>query len=209
MARTASSAEASRATSPSRAGAPGSNAAWLARARPSSEAPRPARSAASEAARSAASREGPENRRSWAGSGRRRAARWGPWYSSTVTWALVPPKPKADSPARRGWSAPEIHGRATVLGCTGQPSAASASLGAPTLIVGGSTPWRSAVTTLRSDTAPAEVLGCPMSDFTEPSAARRVRPGPPNTRVIERTSVASPSSVPVPWASISPTVSGP
>ena len=39
----------------------------------------------------------------------------GPAYSSRTAWALMPPKPKALMPARRGWSAPCTHGRGLVL----------------------------------------------------------------------------------------------
>ncbi len=36
-------------------------------------------------------------------------------YSSRATWKFEPPKPKALTPARRGWSSPRIQGRADVL----------------------------------------------------------------------------------------------
>ena len=38
-----------------------------------------------------------------------------PAYSSIVTWKLVPPNPKLDTAARRGWSGEAIQGRAVVL----------------------------------------------------------------------------------------------
>src|SRR5262249_54349024 len=38
-----------------------------------------------------------------------------PLYSSSTAWKLVPPKPKALTPATRGSGPPWIHGRASVL----------------------------------------------------------------------------------------------
>ena len=37
------------------------------------------------------------------------------WYSSSTQWKLLPPKPRALIPARRGWTALAIHGRVSVL----------------------------------------------------------------------------------------------
>ncbi len=91
----------------------------------------------------------------------------------------------------------------------------SAGLGWSTLIVGGSTLWCRAITALKRPAAPAAALVCPIWDFTVPRAhhwvdvslsapsfaSSKTRERPPN-------SALSPAPVPVPWASMSSTVSG-
>ena len=209
LARTAASAAASRATSASRAGAPASKASWLARARPSIAAPRPARSAASEAAARTAPARGAREQQELRGQRQAAGRAVGAAILLHRDVGVGAAEAEGREPGAAGARPPRSRGGRRCWGGRGSPRRRAPRWGRPTLIVGGRTPWLSAVTTFNSDTAPAEVLGCPIKDFTEPSAARRVRSGPPNTRVMERTSVASPSSVPVPCASISPTVSGP
>ena len=60
-----------------------------------------------------------------------------------------------------------------------------------------------------SPATPAEALVCPIMDFTEPTAHQvPLRPEAEYTSARERISVASPTLVPVPWASTSSMVSG-
>jgi len=82
-------------------------------------------------------------------------------------------------------------------------------LGRLTLMVGGSTLWCSAMTPLNSPAAPAAALVWPTWDLTEPRAhhCRSSRPVSPKERQSPENSAASPALVPVPWASISSTVS--
>ena len=135
----------------------------------------------------------------------------GPTYSSTATWKLLPPKPKLLTPARRGWSPPRIHGRASVPSRNGLLSRSRLGLGRSILMDGGSTPWRSAITALNSPAAPAAAFVWPICDFTEPSEHQpaSLRPLSSNTMRSPPNSAASPALVPVPWASTSSTVSVP
>src|SRR4029079_18002931 len=91
-------------------------------------------------------------------------------YSSRVRWKLLPPKPKLDTEARRGWRLSRIQGRACVLTYSGPLERPSFGFGRSTLIVGGSTLWCSARTALSMPAAPAADLVWPICDFTEPSA---------------------------------------
>ncbi len=60
-----------------------------------------------------------------------------------------------------------------------------------------------------SPAAPAAGIACPIIDFTEPMPMSAPVPPPgPNTSVSEASSVASPATVAVPWASTSPSTPG-
>ena len=130
-------------------------------------------------------------------------------YSSSTAWKFVPPKPKALTPARRGWwpvglePGPRlgVHVERTVGEVAPSGSAGS------TPSVGGSTRWCSASATLISPATPAVALVWPIIDLTEPIAqllARRRRLAEEGASA-PATSAWSPATVPVPWASISPT----
>ena len=73
--------------------------------------------------------------------------------------------------------------------------------------VGGRTPRERHSTVLISDAIPAAHLVCPIWLFTEPSA-QLCTPAPSNTVCIESSSVRSPTTVPVPCASMIPTFAG-
>ena len=129
-------------------------------------------------------------------------------YSSSTAWKFVPPNPNALTPAVRGWSAPWTHGRASVLRYSGPPSRFAFGFGTSTS-VGGSTLWCSANAALMSPASPAAHLLCPIIDFTEPIAHDCGRPpASRNNWPIARASVWSPTTVPVPCASTSPTRAG-
>src|SRR5262249_57498258 len=68
--------------------------------------------------------------------------------SWTAMWKLVPPKPKLDTPARRGRSGALIHGRAWLFRYSGLAERSSRGSGRDTLMVGGSTLWCRASTVL-------------------------------------------------------------
>ena len=98
--------------------------------------------------------------------------------ASSTTWALMPPKPNALTPARRGRRVPRLRapqdaeaGRRRAPGC-----------GSSQCRVGGSTPWWTASAALIRPAAPAAGIAWPIIDFTEPSAARaRRRSAAPKT----------------------------
>ncbi len=90
---------------------------------------------------------------------RRSAARLGPTYSSSATWKLEPPNPKALTPARRGCTlVSRIQGRVSVARWNGELSRSSFGLGLSILRVWGSTRWCSAITALNRPAAPAALL---------------------------------------------------
>ncbi len=75
--------------------------------------------------------------------------------------------------------------------------------------VGGSTRWCRASAALITPATPAAGMVWLIIDLTVPTAQRGCSPArPPNTRASASISVASPTAVPVPWASISPTLRG-
>ena len=78
----------------------------------------------------------------------------------------------SDTAARRGWSLPRIHGRSSVLMKNGVSSIFRFGFGRSTLIVGGITPWWSAIAALNRPALPAAALVWPICDLTEPSAHR-------------------------------------
>ena len=114
--------------------------------------------------------------------------RTGSRCSSTTTWALMPPKPKALTPARRGSSLgrPRLGlGRAAGTRCRpGRDAAPRRAASAA------ATPWCTASTALISPAAPAAGMAWPIIDFTDPSTRRgSVRP----TRRPGRRGAASPA----------------
>ena len=77
------------------------------------------------------------------------------------------------------------------------------------MIVGGKTLWCNAKAALIKLAAPAAALVCPICDLTVPKAiCCFFGLFAPKTLVIEVNSVGSPTIVPVPCASIKPTLAG-
>lgn len=121
----------------------------------------------------------------------------------------MPPKPKALTPAIRR-CAGTAQGRASSSKEKGLVSARQAGLGVSMCRVGGRTPVWTARAALISPASPAAHLVCPSCDFTEPSAqAPGSAPDAVNSSLSTASSVLSPTTVPVPCASIRPTSSGP
>ncbi len=118
----------------------------------------------------------------------------------------MPPKPNAQTAATRRAA---VHGRAASRKRNGLVAGSHAGFGFLRCKVGGRTPWYSASAHLISPAMPAAHLVWPICDFTEPSTqAPAVAPARPNTSVSVASSVRSPTTVPVPWASTSPTSAG-
>jgi hypothetical protein len=126
----------------------------------------------------------------------------------STTWKFVPPKPNALTPASRS-SAGAAHGRASVWNANGLVAGSQAGLGRDRCSVGGRTPVCRASAALITPAIPAAHLVCPICDFTEPSTALPGRaPDSVNSLVSVSSSVRSPTTVPVPCASIMPTSRG-
>ncbi len=127
--------------------------------------------------------------------------------SSSTTWALIPPKPNALTPARRGCG-PRSHGSAALTGRI--RVRARSGCGSWRCSVGGSTPSYTASAALISPAMPEACMVCPSIDFTEPKPIPRppAGPGGPNTWARVSSSAASPTGVPVPCASSSPSAPG-
>ncbi len=126
-------------------------------------------------------------------------------YSSRAMWKLVPPKPKALTPARRG-SGPEwVHSRSSVFTRNGVEAQSTFGLGSWKCRLGGSTLSFRLMTALNMPAAPAAAFRWPMLDLTEP---RAMDPGatPWAAKISSRapSSVASPTRVDVPCASSIP-----
>src|ERR1039457_5991823 len=109
-------------------------------------------------------------------------------YSSTTTWKLVPPKPKAETPQRRGANEGRSHGRALVLTSKGILSNGMAGLSTSQLIDGGRLLWWQANTAGSRPAAPAARGRGPSGDGTEPSAILCVRGGPASSTRAARAS---------------------
>ncbi len=121
----------------------------------------------------------------------------------------MPPKPNELTAARRGVpSARRAQGRVRLFTYSGE-SPKPCGFGAVTLMVGGSTFSCNARASLIRPAAPAAALVCPICDLMLPIAADDV-PAPEDCRKPEsaESSVRSPTAVPVPCASKSPTLSG-
>ncbi|MDQ0932811.1 hypothetical protein QFZ49_002741 [Streptomyces turgidiscabies] len=84
-----------------------------------------------------------------------------------MTWALVPPKPKEETPARRGRST-SGHSRASVSSSTAPASQSTWLDGRSACRVLGSTPWRMASIILMAPPTPAAACEWPMFDLREP-----------------------------------------
>jgi hypothetical protein len=130
-------------------------------------------------------------------------------YSSTTTWKLVPPKPKAETPQRRGANDGRSHGRALVLTSKGILSNGMAGLSTSQLIDGGRILWWQASTALSRPAAPAALLRWPICDLTEPSAILCLM-GVPSMSTLAALSISetSPTRVEVPWPSSKVMVAG-
>ena len=135
--------------------------------------------------------------------GRRRGGAVAPAVASRTTWALMPPKPNALTPARRGRSP---HGAAASI--TRKRVVASSARGCSQCSDGGWTSWCNASAALIKPATPAAGMAWPIIDFTEPSPGAGPLAGPPKNCASAASSTASPVGVAVPWASISPTVAG-
>ncbi|CAM3317915.1 hypothetical protein KIPE111705_01970 [Kibdelosporangium persicum] len=85
-----------------------------------------------------------------------------------ITWLLVPPTPKADTPARRGWPVAG-QGRVSVIRSTVPVDQSTCGLGASTCSVRGTMPFLIASTILITPAIPAAAWVWPMFDFTDPS----------------------------------------
>ncbi len=88
--------------------------------------------------------------------------------SSTMTCALVPLIPNADTPARRTRS-PAGHGIASVSSRTSPADQSTCGEGSSAWSVRGSFWCRSASTILMTPAMPADAWVCPRLDLTEPS----------------------------------------
>ncbi len=129
--------------------------------------------------------------------------------SSSTTWKLVPPKPNALTPPRRMPHGGVGHSRNAVLTLNGERSQSTFGFGSRKLRLGASTFSCRLIAILNMPAVPAAALRCPMFDFTDPSATPCTgAPAAPNTAVRLSSSVASPTRVDVPCASIDETVPG-
>jgi hypothetical protein len=127
---------------------------------------------------------------------------------STTTCALMPPKPMPVTPARSG--APSGHGSALRSTRSAGESPVSTSCGSTVPIEGGSTWLCTAITALIRPATPAAALVWPIIPLIELTAAGGAA-GSASLRaaVSARSSVASPTAVPVAWPSNIGTVSMP
>ena len=118
------------------------------------------------------------------------------FHSSTIRWALLPPKPKALTAARRGVDGSTSHGSGACSMRNGVPSMASS--GCSTGREGGRVPVRIAPSTLSRPATPATVIRWPRFDFNEPMGRSATSPKISAELAI---SMASPTGVPVAWHS--------
>ena len=124
-------------------------------------------------------------------------------YSSMTAWKLVPPNPKALTPAQRTPLSGAGHSRSSVFTRNGMSSQSTFGLGWSKCRLGVSTfSWRLS-TVLNRPAAPAAPLRWPILDLTDPSAIEPfAAPALRNTSVKLASSVASPTRVEVPCASM-------
>ncbi|GAO05525.1 hypothetical protein PSR1_04439 [Anaeromyxobacter sp. PSR-1] len=99
-------------------------------------------------------------------------------YSSTSACTFVPPRPKPETPARRGAPSGAVQRSARVTTSTGPAVKSMAGFGRSTSMDGGSRPSRTDSTAFSSAGAPAAPSRWPMLDFTEPMRSGRARPRP-------------------------------
>ena len=88
--------------------------------------------------------------------------------SSKITWALVPPMPNEETPARRGLPS-AAHSAGSISSSIRPASQSTFDDGASTCSVLGSTPWRIASIVLIAPATPAAAWVWPIFDLTEPS----------------------------------------
>ena len=123
-------------------------------------------------------------------------------YASSTRWAFVPDTEKELTAARRGRPAVSGHTASSAVTRTGSASHAIRGFGVWKWRCFGMTPRRMASRTLITPATPAAASRCPTFVFTDPIS--RGSPGSrpsPYTAPAASTSIGSPSSVPVPWAS--------
>ena len=114
-------------------------------------------------------------------------------------WALVPPMPKLLTPAR---TTPAAQRRAARRPAAGRGRrAAAAGCGSSANRLGGRMPWCRLSAALIRPAMPAAPSMWPMLPLIEPIAHGASRPATPCTSPSALTSIMSPSTVPVPWAS--------
>ena len=118
--------------------------------------------------------------------------------ASTSTCALVPLKPNELTPARRR---PAGHALRAVTTATGSVAHAMCGLGLRRCRCGGISSCWSESTTLIRPATPAAASRWPMLVLTDPMRSGRMRGAPVNAAARARTSIGSPSEVPVPCAS--------
>ncbi len=126
---------------------------------------------------------------------------------SRITWALMPPKPKALIPTRRG--APSSpHRRAAPI--TSKRLGPRSGCGSSQCSVGGTTRWCRARADLMSPAMPLAGMAWPMLDFTEPSPTGGSSAPSSCSKTCRRVAIStlSPARVAEPCASISPTLAG-
>ncbi len=122
---------------------------------------------------------------------------------SRIVWALVPPKPKALTPARLG--KPSVfQSRSSALMKNGLFSSSSFGLARVKCRLGASCACSTDSTALMRPATPAAVSRWPMFGLVEPIAQNCVRSAPPLRKacVSAAISMGSPNCVPVPWASM-------
>ena len=131
-------------------------------------------------------------------------------HSSISTWALMPPKPKPLTAARRGRPVAGLgQGSARVRTRNGPDSNPSSGAASSKWAVGGSSRCPSAKSTLSNPAAPAAVSVWPMFDLIEPNTHWPLRQLLPLQREFKLlSSTASPIGVPVAWHSIRSTSHG-
>ncbi len=125
---------------------------------------------------------------------------------SRIRWALVPLRPKEETPARRGRPSGVSQVCVPVSSSTAPAFQSTCVEGASTCRVFGSTPCLMACTILITPATPAAACVWPMFDLTEPSHNGRssVRSSP-YVASSACASIGSPSLVPVPCASTAST----
>ena len=121
--------------------------------------------------------------------------------SSRITWALVPLKPKELTPARLGRALGD-HGLVSSATATGRFVHSMNGFGSLKFKCLGMASWCSDNTTLMKPATPAAASRWPILVLTEPISSGLFGSRPsPRTRPSARTSIGSPSEVPVPCAS--------
>ena len=118
----------------------------------------------------------------------RNASGLSPSQASTMRWALLPPKPNALMAARLG----PVQGSSSVSTRNDVPVSAGFFTSAES--EAGRTPASIAARTLSSPAVPAAVIRWPRFDFSEPTGKS---PQSAKTSAVLRTSVPSPTGVPV------------